>query len=175
MTHSCDTDWHCEVRYSKRVRLRLYGWFVISHFKFLSEYHSVIKCLMTNINLHYVTYRLSRVQLAPPKEHTVCSYEKHQSGNVYEEKSAVLCGNCTKYLNTLCGRKAEFWATSLLLRRGRTVLIVIIIYFNNTHQLDTFHSHFHFIKTQNVDMFRASLAYPQEALHAHSFGGCSVL
>jgi hypothetical protein len=47
--------------------------------------------------------------------------------------------------------------------------------FNNTHQLDTLHYHFHFIKTQSLDMFRASLAHPQEALHEHSFGGCSVL
>jgi hypothetical protein len=46
---------------------------------------------------------------------------------------------------------------------------------NNTHQIDTLHNHFHFIKTQSLDMFRASLAHPQEALHEHSFGGCSVL
>jgi hypothetical protein len=48
-------------------------------------------------------------------------------------------------------------------------------FFNNTHQLDTLHIHFHFIKTRSLDMFRASLAHPQEALHEHSFGGCSVL
>jgi hypothetical protein len=50
-----------------------------------------------------------------------------------------------------------------------------MIEFNNTHQLDTLHNHFHFIKTQSLDMFQASLAHPQEALHKHSFGGCSVL
>jgi hypothetical protein len=33
--------------------------------------------------------------------------------------------------------------------------------FNNTHQLDTLHIHFHLIKTQSLDMFRASLAHPQ--------------
>jgi hypothetical protein len=48
-------------------------------------------------------------------------------------------------------------------------------FFNNTHQLDTLHNHFHFIKTQRLDMFRVSRAHPQEALHEHSFGGCSVL
>jgi hypothetical protein len=36
---------------------------------------------------------------------------------------------------------------------------------NNTHQLDTLHNHFHFIKTQSLDMFQASLAHAQEALH----------
>jgi hypothetical protein len=43
---------------------------------------------------------------------------------------------------------------------------------NNTHQLDTLHIHFRFIKTQSLVIFRASLAHPQEALHEHSFGGC---
>jgi hypothetical protein len=47
--------------------------------------------------------------------------------------------------------------------------------FNNMHQLDTLHNHFYFIKTQSLDMFRPSLAHPQEALPEHSFGGCSVL
>jgi hypothetical protein len=37
--------------------------------------------------------------------------------------------------------------------------------FNNKHQLDTLHNNFHFIKTQSLDMFRASLAHTQEALH----------
>jgi hypothetical protein len=46
---------------------------------------------------------------------------------------------------------------------------------NNTHQLDTLHIHFHFIKTESLDMLRASLAHPHEALHEHSFGGFSVL
>jgi ribonucleotide reductase beta subunit family protein with ferritin-like domain len=50
-----------------------------------------------------------------------------------------------------------------------------LLFFNNTHQLDTLHSHFHFIKTQSLDMFWASLAHPQEALHEHSFGGFIVL
>jgi hypothetical protein len=45
--------------------------------------------------------------------------------------------------------------------------------FNTTHQLDTLHSHFHFIKTQSFGMFRASLVHRQEALHERSFGGCS--
>jgi hypothetical protein len=51
----------------------------------------------------------------------------------------------------------------------------IVFKFNNTHQLDTLHIHFHFIQTQNLDMFRISLAHPQEALHEHNFGVCSVL
>jgi hypothetical protein len=37
--------------------------------------------------------------------------------------------------------------------------------FNKTYQLDTLRNHFHFIKTQSLDMFRASLAHPHEALH----------
>jgi hypothetical protein len=40
--------------------------------------------------------------------------------------------------------------------------------FNNTHQLDTRHSHFLFIKNQTLDMLRKSLAHHQEALHEHS-------
>jgi hypothetical protein len=44
-------------------------------------------------------------------------------------------------------------------------------YFNNTHQFYSLHNHFNFIKTQSLDMFRPSLAHPQEALHEHSFGG----
>jgi hypothetical protein len=51
----------------------------------------------------------------------------------------------------------------------------IMVSFNNTHQLDTLHILLHFIKTQNLDLFRASFAHPQEALHEHSFGGYSVL
>jgi hypothetical protein len=47
--------------------------------------------------------------------------------------------------------------------------------FNNKHQLDKLHSHLHFIKTQSLDMFRPSLAHPREALHEHSFIGCSIL
>lgn len=43
-----------------------------------------------------------------------------------EDKSAVLCENCTKELDTLCGRNAAFIGTSLLLRRGRTIRTVII-------------------------------------------------
>jgi hypothetical protein len=35
------------------------------------------------------------------------------------------------------------------------------ILFNNTHQLDTLHTHIHLTKTQSPDMFRASLAHPQ--------------
>jgi hypothetical protein len=42
------------------------------------------------------------------------------------------------------------------------------------HQLGTLHSHFHFIETQSLDVFWTSLAHPQEALHEHSFGECSV-
>jgi hypothetical protein len=49
-----------------------------------------------------------------------------------------------------------------------------MVQFNNTHQLDTLHSNIHFIKTQSLDMLRASLAHPQEALHERSIGGCSV-
>jgi hypothetical protein len=45
----------------------------------------------------------------------------------------------------------------------------------SNHQLDTLHNHIHFIKTHSIDMFQAPLAPPQEALHKHSFGGCSVL
>jgi hypothetical protein len=52
---------------------------------------------------------------------------------------------------------------------------IILSWFNNTHQCDTLHIYFHIIKTQSLDMFWASLAHPQEALHEHSFGGCSVL
>jgi hypothetical protein len=44
-----------------------------------------------------------------------------------------------------------------------------------THQIYTLQNHFHFIKTQNFEMFRASLVHPQGTLHQHSFGGCSVL
>jgi hypothetical protein len=47
--------------------------------------------------------------------------------------------------------------------------------FNNTHQLEKLHSHFHFIKTQSLDVFRTSLAHPEEALHEHNFGGCSAM
>jgi hypothetical protein len=53
--------------------------------------------------------------------------------------------------------------------------IMVKTVFNNTHQLYTLHNHFHFIKTQSLNMFRTSLAHPQEARHEHSFGGCSVL
>jgi hypothetical protein len=60
-----------------------------------------------------------------------------------------------------------------------TVLVIhfvqLFVYIINMHKLDTLHNHFHFIKTQNLDIFRASLALPQEALHEQSFGGCSVL
>jgi hypothetical protein len=34
-------------------------------------------------------------------------------------------------------------------------------FFNNTHQLDTLHFHFHFFKTESLDKFRVSLAHPQ--------------
>jgi hypothetical protein len=47
-----------------------------------------------------------------------------------------------------------------------------MVQFNDAHQLDTLHIQFLFIKTQILDMFRASLAHPPEALHEHSFGGC---
>jgi hypothetical protein len=43
-----------------------------------------------------------------------------------EEKSAVLYENCTKELNTLCGRNVEFIGTILLLRKGCTVRTAII-------------------------------------------------
>jgi hypothetical protein len=46
-------------------------------------------------------------------------------------------------------------------------VLLIMVQFNNTHQLDTLHIRFHLIKTQSLDMFRASLAHPQEALHDH--------
>jgi hypothetical protein len=46
---------------------------------------------------------------------------------------------------------------------------------NKTHQLDIIHNPFHGIKSQSLDMNRASLTHPQELLHEHSFGGCSVL
>jgi hypothetical protein len=45
---------------------------------------------------------------------------------------------------------------------------------NNTHPLDTLHNHFHFIKPQSLDMFRPSLAHPQEELHEHKFAWGTV-
>ena len=51
---------------------------------------------------------------------------KTNSKRFNDEKSAVLCENCTKELNTLCGRNAEFIGTCLLLRRGRTIRTAII-------------------------------------------------
>jgi hypothetical protein len=44
-----------------------------------------------------------------------------------------------------------------------------------TYQLDTLQNHFHFIKPQSLDTFRASLFHPRRTLYEHSFGGCSVL
>jgi hypothetical protein len=58
--------------------------------------------------------------------------------------------------------------------KSNALLTFIMLKFNNTHQIYAIHNHFHFIKTQNLDMFWASFAHPQEALHKHSFEGCSV-
>jgi hypothetical protein len=46
-------------------------------------------------------------------------------------------------------------------------------FFNNTHQLDKLHIHFHFIKTQSLETFRASFAHPHEALHEQSLVGAA--
>jgi hypothetical protein len=60
-------------------------------------------------------------------------------------------------------------------RKDTVIRDVTLFKFNNTHQLDTLHNHFHFIKTQSLDIFLASLTHPQEVLHGHSFGECSML
>jgi hypothetical protein len=45
---------------------------------------------------------------------------------------------------------------------------------NKQYQLDT-HFTFHFIMVHSLDMFRALLAHPQEALHKRRVGDCCVL
>ena len=56
------------------------------------------------------------------KKNTQCApMRKTGRERFNEEKYAVLCENCTKELNTLCGRDVEFIEISLLLRTGRTV------------------------------------------------------
>jgi hypothetical protein len=44
---------------------------------------------------------------------------------------------------------------------------------NKQYQLDT-HFTFHFIEVHGLDMFRALIAHPQEALHKRRVGDCCV-
>jgi hypothetical protein len=77
---------------------------------------------MTKINLHYAEGFSSHL-----KKNTQCaSMRKTNRERLNEEKSAVLCENCTKEPNTLCGRHAEFTGMSQLLRRGRIIRSAII-------------------------------------------------
>jgi hypothetical protein len=54
-------------------------------------------------------------------------------------------------------------------------LILVCSTFSTEKSYSLLHNHFHFIKTQSLCTFRALLAHPQQALHEHSFGGCSLL
>jgi hypothetical protein len=59
---------------------------------------------------------------------------------------------------------SEVWIVHKIKVQSVEIIYTSTVYFNNPHQLTHF-SHFHFIKPQNLDMFRPSLVHLQEALH----------